>query len=155
MDACMNAMVQYFKGSIPSENISVLKGVEGLLPELQQRNALLGLVTGNLEPIAWEKLGKVGIDHYFKVGGFGSDAINRTELVRIAIRRAETAGFRGDNIFLFGDTVHDVKAGNHAGVEAIGVATGIYSREELIHAGAKMVFDDLTDSTRLVELLTL
>ena len=150
----MNAMVAYFKRSILSENISVLKGVEALLPELRQRDALLGLVTGNLEQIAWEKLKKVGIGHYFKVGGFGSDAVNRTEIVRIAISRAETAGFSGDNIFLFGDTVHDVKAGNQAGVEAIGVATGIYSREELIHAGAKMVLDDLTDPTRLLELVT-
>ena len=57
MDACMNAMVDYFKKSILSENISMLKGVQALLPELKQRDALLGLVTGNLEPIAWEKLG--------------------------------------------------------------------------------------------------
>ena len=148
----MNAVVGYFKRSVLSENISMLKGVQALLPELQQLDALLGLVTGNLEPIAWEKLRKAGIGHYFKVGGFGSDAINRTEIVKTAIRRAETAGFMGDDIFFFGDTIHDVRAGSHAGVEPIGVATGIYSREELIHAGAKMVLDDLTDAKKLIEL---
>ena len=121
MGECMSSMAEFFNELVLDEEIKVLAGVKELLCELDKRDVLMGLVTGNLEPIARSKLERVGLSHYFKVGGFGSDDINRANLVRIAIRRAEEMGFRfDDNVILFGDSMHDIKAGCEGGVKTVG-----------------------------------
>ena len=89
LEECMKVMVNSFNKTVKNDEIVVLGGVQELLKELSKHNILMGLVTGNLEPIARGKLKKVGLNRYFKVGGFGSDDINRTNLVKLAIRRAE------------------------------------------------------------------
>ncbi len=129
-----------------------MKGVVELLERLKVRDAVMGIVTGNLEDIAWQKLRKAGIDKYFSVGGFGSDSPIRTELVKIAIKRARMAS-GPDRVFLIGDTPKDIIAGKEAGVKTIGVATGMYSREELKKAGADYVLDNLEDADEFLRIV--
>jgi phosphoglycolate phosphatase-like HAD superfamily hydrolase len=152
---CVKATLEFFNDAIDTDQIIVLDGVKGLLEELHKRNVLIGLVTGNLEPIAWSKMKRVGLDHYFKLGGFGSDDINRTNLVKIAIKRAEqNFDFKfDDNVFLFGDTLKDVQAGRKAGVKTIGVATTIYSTEQLKQSGADFVLDNLKDKEKVLGII--
>jgi len=75
---CMACMVRKYAAIVKSENIVIMPGVLNLLSKLEKHGILLGLVTGNLEPIARAKLKKIGIDHFFKIGGFGSDHIRRS-----------------------------------------------------------------------------
>jgi phosphoglycolate phosphatase-like HAD superfamily hydrolase len=97
---------------------------------------------------------KAGLSRYFKVGGFGSDNINRTELVKTAIRRAkDNCNFNGSEVFVVGDTPRDVKAGFEAGVKSIGVATGRYSKKELKESGADFVFDSLKDKEKILKVI--
>jgi phosphoglycolate phosphatase len=86
---CMEAMIYFFSKIIDKEEIILLGGVKDLLRELEENNILIGLVTGNLETIARLKMKKIGINNYFKVGGFGSDDIDRAKLVKLAIKRAK------------------------------------------------------------------
>lgn len=148
---CMKVMVEYFKKNVENDEIVILEGVRELLEQLNKYGVLMGLVTGNLKPIARGKLEKIGINHYFKVGGFGSDGINRTNLVKIAIRRAEeNFDFIGNkNVFLIGDNPREIKAGLEAGVKTIGVATGNYSMEELGDSDADFVLSHLGDTKGL------
>ncbi len=83
----------------------MLDGVLNLVQSLEKQRCLIGLVTGNLEPIARGKMQTAGLNHFFRVGGFGSDDINRANLVRLAIKRVEEYfGFLFDkNVVLFGD----------------------------------------------------
>jgi len=136
-------------------NRKILKGVFNLLTKLDQKGFLLGLVTGNLEKIARAKLKKIGIDHFFTFGGFGSDHINRTNLIKIAIKRAEKQfGFVADNlIFHFGDAPQDMRAAREAGVIPIGVATGIFSPDELESAGAYQVVPNLKNTDAILRLM--
>jgi phosphoglycolate phosphatase-like HAD superfamily hydrolase len=122
--------------------------VGALLNDLEKNNVLLGLVTGNLEPIARGKMEKCNLNHFFKVGGFGNENISRTELVKIAIEKAQSEyNFNfSNNVYLFGDAPQDINAGNEAGAISIGVTTGIYSKEELENAGAALVLQDLTQT---------
>ena len=156
LDECMKVMVETFKKAIDSEKIIVLAGVEELLEKLDNHNILMGLVTGNLEPIVRGELEKVGLDHYFKVGGFGSDDINRTNLVKLAIKRAEeNFNFKfNDNVFLFGDAPQDMKAGKEAGIKTVGITTGIYSKERLEDAGADFILKDLKDANKVLEIIS-
>jgi len=153
LDKCMDAVVDYFKENAEREDISALDGAKELLDALENK-AIIGLITGNLEPITLEKMRKAGLSRYFSVGGFGSDNINRTELVKTAIKRAKNShGFDGSEVFVFGDTPRDIKAGFEAGTKTVGVATGRYSKEELKNSGADFAFDSLKDKEKIVEII--
>ena len=153
LDKCMDAVVDYFKENVEREDIPALDGAKELLDALEN-NVIIGLITGNLEPIALEKMRKAGLSHYFQVGGFGSDNINRAELVKTAIKRAKDIhGFNGSEVFVFGDTPRDINAGLEAGAKSIGVATGKYSKKELKDSGADFVFDNLKDKEKIVEII--
>ena len=58
---------------------------------LEARGATIGLATGNLEAGARIKLQRGDLWRRFAFGGFGSDAAERAELVRVAIRRGMRA----------------------------------------------------------------
>lgn len=151
---CMTVMIEFFNKIVDRDEIIILDGVQELLEELNKNNILMGLVTGNLEPIGRGKLEKVGLDRYFKVGGFGSDDINRTNLVKLTIKRAEEKfDFRFNNVFLFGDAPQDMKAGKGAGVRTVGVTTGIYSKEQLENAGADFILENLKDTNKILKII--
>jgi phosphoglycolate phosphatase len=90
---CMDEMARYYEASMPGRTVEVHNGVKELLSELEGMAVMTGLVTGNVEGVAWAKLGKAGIGHHFKMGGFGSDDISRANLVGLAVRRAVKLGF--------------------------------------------------------------
>lgn len=153
MPECIAVMVDYFNQVVKDEAIIVLDGVPELLEELKKNNILVGLLTGNLESIARAKLTKVGLNDYFKLGGFGSDDINRANLVKIAIDRAkENFTFNG-KVFLVGDALKDMEAGKQVGVKNIGVATGKYSIEQLKAAGADFTLPNLINKKEFLEIL--
>jgi phosphoglycolate phosphatase-like HAD superfamily hydrolase len=149
---CMDDMQLHYAQIVQSENIVVLEGVFNLLSNLDQKGFLLGLVTGNLESIARAKLKKIGINDFFKFGGFGSDHISRTELVKIAVGRAANQfQLDGNNqIFHIGDAPQDMRAACEAGVTPIGVTTGIFSTAELESAGASQVVPDLNNADAIL-----
>jgi phosphoglycolate phosphatase-like HAD superfamily hydrolase len=54
---------------------------------------------------------------------------------------------------IVGDTPLDVKAANEAQATSIGIASGVYSIDELSKEGAQTVFHDLTPSNALLTSL--
>lgn len=153
LDECMDTIVDYFLKNVKKDTIPILPGVKDLLELLNGNGILLGLITGNLEPIAWGKLEKIHLDHYFKLGGFGSDNINRTELVKIAVKKAEESFNFNGKTFVIGDTPRDIKAGFEAGAVTIGVATGTFLKNELVNYGADFVFDNLEHKNGILQII--
>lgn len=144
--------------------LELLPGVKELLETLAARDdVVVALVTGNLEPIAWTKMRRLGIHRHFTspgVGGFGSDHTLRGELVKIAADRcAETLGVEVGATIHVGDTPNDVVAAGYAGAAALGVTTGVFTREQLeaaVQGGAKcVVLDGLADLPAVLEALEL
>lgn len=76
-------------GGVPT----VLPGVVDLLTALRSAGVAVGLVTGNLEGIAWAKVRAVGLGDYFGGGGYGSDAPDRGVFLATAMRRVGTGGW--------------------------------------------------------------
>jgi len=69
-------------------DFQVLPGAHKLVRTLDRKeDFLLGLATGNIEEGARLKLERGGLESFFSFGGFGSDAEDRTDLIRIAIER--------------------------------------------------------------------
>jgi phosphoglycolate phosphatase-like HAD superfamily hydrolase len=152
--ACLEYMTSYYQEHVYQENIQVLSGVQELLAQLQKEDVLLGLTTGNLEPIAHAKLSRVGLDSYFLFGGFGSDSEERPGLVKKALERARNLHhYQGDRIFVIGDTPRDVAAAKPFQLHTVAVATGSYSSQELAECGADYVLEDLKDMDRVLEII--
>lgn len=155
LKTCMATMCRRYSTIVKSENINIMDGAFNLIVKLEQNGIDLGLVTGNLEAIARHKLKKIGLDQFFKIGGFGSDHIKRGELVKIAIQRAEErfgCDYNG-MVFHFGDAPQDMQAARRGGAVPIGVATGVYTSEQLTAAGAEIVLPDLGNADDILRIL--
>jgi phosphoglycolate phosphatase-like HAD superfamily hydrolase len=130
-----------------SPTYRVLPGIVALLEHVvAHHGAVLGLATGNIEMGGRVKLERGDLNRYFEFGGFGSDAEDRSELVRKGAERAARkngGAFRPDYTFVIGDTPLDIEAGNRAGFKTVGVATGSYSVQQLLQAGASFAVSDL------------
>jgi phosphoglycolate phosphatase-like HAD superfamily hydrolase len=122
----------------------VAPGVTDVLEELSARDGVrLGLLTGNLEPVARLKLKRAGLGDYFEpgIGGFGSDHEDRTELPAIARARADN--YPRAKTVIIGDTPRDIACARADGLRCIAVATGPFTAEQL--AGADAVLDGAHD----------
>jgi phosphoglycolate phosphatase len=114
---------------------------------LAERGASLGLVTGNIERIAWTKLEAAGLASYFHCGGFGDEAEAREKLPPLALIRARTVfgrDFAPSEVYVVGDTPADIACGAHTGLRTVGVATGPeHSFEHLRACSPDYLFEDL------------
>ena len=131
-----------------SADYRVLPGVEELLPALLEAGFLLGIVTGNLEASAHIKLHRARLNRFFSFGGYGSDSPDRTEVTRVAFRKAALvhgAPLTPEQAIVVGDTPHDVEAAHAAGIECIGVASHQFDAGQLRAAGADYVIESLAD----------
>jgi phosphoglycolate phosphatase-like HAD superfamily hydrolase len=136
---------------------AVMPGVRELLPVLRSRDdVFLGLVTGNFRDAARIKLEHFDLWGYFQCGAFGDDSADRNELVPVALERARGCGLphvRCEDVFVVGDTPHDVACAAAVGATSVAVATGTHSVDELRESGAAVVLRDLSDTARFVRLL--
>ena len=165
----------------PGAGLAALPGVAALLAALRAHpQVVCGLVTGNLQSIAWRKLRACGLElSGFVTGGFGSDAEDRAELVRVAVARALAVlpGMptvaQGLRVTHIGDTPRDVEAAFRAGAQGLGVATGKFTVQQLQQACAELtaagaaggaaadtassltVLESLADLKTVLELLAL
>jgi phosphoglycolate phosphatase-like HAD superfamily hydrolase len=136
---------------------ATMPGVRELLDALHARaDVALGLLTGNFADGARIKLERFDLWKYFPCGAFGDDASDRNDLVPVAMRRARECGIADANVedvWVIGDTPHDVACALAVGATPVGVATGGYSADQLRESGAEIVFQDLSDTAGFLKLL--
>jgi phosphoglycolate phosphatase-like HAD superfamily hydrolase len=134
-------------------------GVKELLKILSaDERVMLGLVTGNVEACARIKLRQFDLHEHFVLGAFGDDHADRSEIARLAIRRAREALTPDREIrarFLVGDTPFDIAAAKSIEAVSIAVATGKFDANALRAAGADHILTDLSDTPRILRLLGL
>ncbi|MBW4030055.1 MAG: HAD family hydrolase [Acidobacteria bacterium] len=130
-----------------SEGYRVLPGAQDTLIRLREAGVILGLVSGAMEGAARTKLVPANLNRFFVFGGYGSDSPDRTELTGLAIEKAARLQNRlgSSQVYVVGDTPHDMMATNASGAVSIGVASGHYSVAELKAAGATHVLRSLED----------
>lgn len=130
-----------------SDGYRMLPGADQCLAALAEAGVLLGLVSGAMEGAARTKLIPANLNRYFIFGAYGSDSPDRAELTGIAIEKATRlhAHLTPAQVFVVGDTPHDVDATRQAGAVSVGVASGHYSVDELAKAGSDHVLGALTE----------
>jgi phosphoglycolate phosphatase-like HAD superfamily hydrolase len=159
LDLLRSRYVTYLGDEMPrSANARVLPGVVQLLERLSAApRFVLGLLTGNIESGARIKLEPFDLNRFFAFGAFGCDSPVRRDLVPIAVERARARNGGGAvsmaDVVVVGDTDRDVDCGRHWGARTLAVATGGATRAELVAAGADHVFEDFTQTDRVVEAL--
>ena len=130
----LTTYVEYLHDEVAQGLYHVKPAVDETLTWLEERRCVVGLATGNLEAGARIKLQRGDLWQRFPFGGFGSDAAERAELVRVGLRRGQERAGRtlaADEMVVIGDTPKDVAAAHAAGARAVGVATGSHSVDEL------------------------
>jgi phosphoglycolate phosphatase-like HAD superfamily hydrolase len=135
------------KKSTSSEKFRLMPGVPAILDACLEAGHRLGLATGTLEEGARIKLERARLWHYFEFGGYGSDAADRTEMTRAAVRKARAAvgeDVPSERIYVIGDTPHDILCAHEAGVRAVGVGAARFTCGELAHHHPELLLEDLS-----------
>ncbi len=135
----------------------ILPGISQLVESFHRNeNVLQGLLTGNVQRGARTKLEHFALWDFFGPGGFGDRQSDRNEVAREALQAVETHLGREANraeIWVIGDTPHDVTCGRAIGANVLAVATGWHPIAELEACHADHVLNDLGDTDRVRTLL--
>ena len=140
------------------KQLALNKGVRELLAILTTSTKhVTGVLTGNLTPVADEKLTRTGIRAYFSEFFCADDYFDRTRLVENAVRTSTTKhGLKSrKEVIIVGDTPRDIDAANAAHATSAGVASGVYTMTQLSEAGATHVYANLEPTKELLAMLGL
>jgi len=128
----------------------VLPGVLRLLEELGDRSDVaLGLLTGNMEAGARKKLEHFGLLHHFSFGAYGDRWFDRDDVAREAyhlLKHQFDGQISPQQVWVIGDTPHDVQCARAIGARALAVATGGHSRQQLEACQPDATLDNLTST---------
>jgi phosphoglycolate phosphatase-like HAD superfamily hydrolase len=111
-----------------------------MLAHLENKGALLGIGTGNLEEIGWIKIENAGLRSWFSFGGFCDRFEVRADMIAHAAEQARAILRSSEpqlpdaaaTICVIGDTPFDIEAARTYGLPTIAVATGRYRFEQLM-----------------------
>lgn len=150
----MTAVVDYFMKHVEEGHFKVMPGTIELLNELKKMGIPLGLLTGNIEEIGWEKVNRAGVKEYFTFGAFGSFAYKRVDLIPIAKKRLEEIlkeDISLNRFVIIGDSPLDIACARAGNIEVIAVAAGVYNEHHL--SEADLVVNSLEEKDKIIEFL--
>lgn len=123
-------------------------GARSILEQLKNTDGVtVAIATGGLRKPALFKLAAIGIDGNAFPAGFANDSYERVEIIRHAIRRAQT---ETRDIVLIGDAPWDVRAAAIIGARFIGI-TWESSEQRLLEAGATVTLNDYANPDAFFE----
>lgn len=149
-------MSKFVRSNLKDGLFTPLPGVKGLLKELKSKNIPLGILSGNVEDIAWSKIENAGLADYFQFGGFGDEAFKRVDLIDIARVKAEKVlnkSLEIKDFVIVGDTPKDIKCARDGGIKVIAVTTGIYSYEYLEKEKPDLLLRSMEEKAKVLDFL--
>lgn len=161
LPAAMAAAIEILAGArddLVQEGI-VHPGVGTLVSRLAEHPGVRqSLVTGNLSPNARVKVGALGLDRHidFEVGAYGDDHHDRNELVPMALERVRTLRgevYAPDEVWVIGDTEHDLACARAAGVRCLLVGTKWDGDADLSDLRPDDYHADLSDTDAVLRVL--
>ena len=159
LEACFAGYLAELEGVLgDGRRVTILPGVGDLVRALSARDdALVGLLTGNIQEGARVKLRPTGLWDLFRVGAFGSDDVDRRRLPAVACERAHRLTgrrFAFEEVTIIGDTPLDVDCARACGAVAVAVATGFHPAEDLRACAPDLFFTDFADVPASLAALT-
>jgi phosphoglycolate phosphatase len=158
-DAALERMVARYEDLLPStlplKQGRVLPNVREILDTLRGRSDVRSyLLTGNTRRGARAKLTHYNLFQYFPDGAFAEDQGSRASIAARALELARRHGpVNQEQIFVIGDTPHDIECAVAIDARTIAVATGGYSVEELSAHRPWRVFEELPPPVEFLQLI--
>ena len=156
------AIMEWIADTVAEEttpnSFDLLPNVNELLSSLSARgDTTLALLTGNLPRCAETKLKHFDLMRYFEYGVYGIESVNRNDLGPIALERFRTH-MNEDHpadlgVVVIGDAIPDVLCAKHIGAKCIITLTGRTSREEVEPLDPEYIFEDLTDTEKVLQAI--
>ena len=156
-------VARYFDGyiaalptALKNPHARVLPGVRALLQAIDARGGIAqGLLTGNLRRGAQLKLAYHNLWDHFEFGAFAEDSEFRNDLGPHALRRAlerHGVNFAADDVWVIGDTPHDIACGKCIGARTLAVGTGGATLDQLRPHEPTALLEDLADTAAVLAL---
>lgn len=156
-DAVVAAYLHFVKEEMASGTAIELPGVRAILEKASQHpDVSLGLLTGNMVAGAEIKTGHFGLWKYFDFGGFADSSPERNKIAEAARDAAAERNLfdKPDDIWVIGDTPHDITCGKHIFARTLAVATGKSSTADLKPHAPDALFENMEDSEAVWACLT-
>jgi HAD superfamily hydrolase (TIGR01509 family) len=128
-----------------TDRLRAIGGARELLAELAKRGHAVVLATSAPEEELEILLGVLEVDDSVKAVTSSEDvgtAKPEPDIIETALEKAEVPA---DDAVMVGDSVWDIVAAKRAGVASIGLLSGGFGREELLAAGAAVVYEDVAE----------
>jgi phosphoglycolate phosphatase-like HAD superfamily hydrolase len=147
VEKMMNGYIRFLEKEVDNPFKHLKPGIKETLDLLIDMEMTLGLLTGNLEKGANIKLGAFNLNEYFLE--------DRDNLLPVALDKFAKKGFTftPDTCVVVGDTPRDVRCAKIHGAACIAVATGPYSKNDLLGTGADIVVDSLVDTAKYMSFI--
>ncbi|MCA9015877.1 MAG: HAD hydrolase-like protein, partial [Planctomycetaceae bacterium] len=135
----------------------VLPGIKSILETLSRHEHVhLGLLTGNFEHGARQKLEHFDLNHFFDFGAYGDHHASRNDVAREAIKQIQQRhtpeSLAETSIWVIGDTPSDIHCARAIGANVIAVATGVYPPEELRACEPDYLFEHFEEIEPILSL---
>jgi phosphoglycolate phosphatase-like HAD superfamily hydrolase len=149
MDAAISNMVRlYFSRVNP---LFVHSNMPKVLDKLSNKG-MVALFTGGARKVTNVILKKTELYEKFSHISTCNDAPTRAGIVKHAIERC-SLGRKFDKIFVIGDAPEDMRAAKLNNSIGVGVAMNVYTKEELLKAGADFVVENWENTDWIMEQL--
>lgn len=153
-----NAYFRLLEKNLQEFPVKLMPGIIPLLKALSPRDDIItGLLTGNFSTSAYMKVGVHGLEGFFPFGVFGDDTAVRNEMPAIGqakIKNLYNHDIDFSDIFIIGDTEHDIACAKHAGAVSVAVGTGWTDRGFLRSQDPDYYFDDLGDTREVMKIFS-
>jgi phosphoglycolate phosphatase-like HAD superfamily hydrolase len=121
--------------NVSAISADVCPAVPDVLSRIRDRQRLLGVASGNLESVGWQKVSAAGLRDFFQVGSFGDHHEQRRDIFENAVSIAKERLGSAARVCFVGDTPDDIRAARLVKAQVIAVSTGTFSFEELATLG--------------------
>jgi phosphoglycolate phosphatase len=155
-EAMMEWVADRVEEQTSPDSFHLLPNVPKLLQTLSEdSNITLSLLTGNLPRCAEIKLRHFDLMKYFSFGVYGVESINRNDLGPIALKKfvLENNAITEFDPIVIGDTIPDILCANHIGAKSIITLTGRTVREEVEPYNPDYIFNDLSDTKKVIQAI--
>jgi len=110
---------------------NVCSAIPDVLERLKTAGKLLGVASGNLESVGWQKVEAAGLQRFFSFGCFSDHDERRADIFRKGVVEVQRRLGEDARTCFIGDTPEDIKAARLAHAQVIAVCTGIFKTDEL------------------------
>lgn len=121
-----------------------------MLQQLRRSNVCITIATSKRSHLVQEVVDHLKLSHYFKMIVGAQDVTHHKphpESVHLTIERLKISP---EHVVVIGDSTFDLDMARNAGVDAIGVTTGIHTRELLQKSSPRHIVSGLHEVTPLI-----